>query len=62
MTFPIIRELLQKRYRDVKVIPYTEFPLQSVVGTTSGLRQRVDETLALALQKGCDAMITGNGF
>ncbi|MBI2906672.1 MAG: hypothetical protein HYX92_03330 [Chloroflexi bacterium] len=62
VTFPIIRELLQKRYPGVKVIPYTEFPIQDVHGNTDQLLERVRAMVELALQKGCDAVITGNGF
>ena len=62
VTFPIIRELLQKRYPGVKVIPYTEFPLQDVHGSTSQVLEHADAAVALAIEKGCDAMITGNGF
>ncbi|MBI2909496.1 MAG: hypothetical protein HYX92_17765 [Chloroflexi bacterium] len=60
-TFPIVRELLRERYPDVKVIPYTEFPIQDLRGSTTQLLERVDATVALAIQKGCDALISGNG-
>ncbi|MBI2910288.1 MAG: hypothetical protein HYX92_21810 [Chloroflexi bacterium] len=62
VSFPIIRELLQKRYPNLKVVPYTEFPMQGVVGQTAGLQERVEAAIALAIQKGCDAVISGNGF
>ncbi|MBI2910248.1 MAG: hypothetical protein HYX92_21610 [Chloroflexi bacterium] len=62
ITFPIIRELLQKRYPGVKVIPYTEFPIPDNRGTTAELLRRVDAIVAQAIQRGCDAMIVGNGF
>ena len=61
VTFPIIRELLQKRYPDVRVIPYTEFPVHYVQGSSTQMLQWVDNTVALMLEKGCDAVITGNG-
>ena len=51
-TFPLIRELLQKRFPDAKIIPYTEFP------STYGVRA---EVLSQVLnEKGCDAAIVGN--
>lgn len=62
VTFPIIRELLQKRYPGLRVIPYTEFPVQDVHCSTREQLERVDATVALAIEKGCDALITGNGF
>lgn len=62
VAFPMIQELLQKRYPNVKVIPYTEFPLQRVNGPTQQLLERARTTVASAIQKGCDALIAGNGF
>ncbi|MBI2908976.1 MAG: hypothetical protein HYX92_15140 [Chloroflexi bacterium] len=62
ITFPIMRELLQKRYPDAKIIPYTEFPITTVIGNTGNLQERLNTAVSLALQRGCDAMITGNGF
>ncbi len=61
VTFPIIRELLHQRYPGVKVIPYTEFPVQNPSGfTTEQLLENAEATAALARQKGCDAVIVGN--
>ncbi len=51
-TFPLIRELLQKRFPDVKIIPYTEFP------NTYGID--ADVLSKLLKEKGCDAVIVGN--
>lgn len=52
-TFPLIRELLQKRFPSVKIIPYTEFGV--------GRAEMEDErSLAHLVEKGCDAVITGN--
>ncbi len=52
-TFPVIRELLKKRFPTVKVIPYTEFG----VGRAE---MESEQTMALLGEKGCDAVITGN--
>lgn len=62
ITFPIMRELLKKRFPDVKIIPYTEFPITTVIGSTDKLQKRLEGAVALAKERGCDAMITGNGF
>ncbi|MBI2910069.1 MAG: hypothetical protein HYX92_20705 [Chloroflexi bacterium] len=62
VAFPIIRELLQRRYPDIKVIPYTEFPVQDIHGSTRQILERVEAAVALAEQKGCDAVITGIGM
>lgn len=51
-TFPYIRQELQKRFPDAKIVPYTEFP--SILGAEEAeLSQRIKE-------KGCDAVIAGN--
>lgn len=61
VTLPVIAELLLKKYPTVKVIPYTEMPRAfkaPAPGTTSPGR------IALAAafkEKGCDAVISGNG-
>jgi hypothetical protein len=51
-TFPLIRELLQRKYPSAKTIPYTEFP----VGTDMPDKK----TLDLIKAKGCSAVIIGN--
>ncbi|MBI2934372.1 MAG: hypothetical protein HYY29_02255, partial [Chloroflexi bacterium] len=48
-TFPLIRELLQKRYPGIQIIPYTEFP-EGASETTTDMLQK----------KGCQAVIIGN--
>ncbi|MBI2909051.1 MAG: hypothetical protein HYX92_15515 [Chloroflexi bacterium] len=62
LSFPVIRALLQKRYPDIKIVPYNEFPIQHIRGSTNELQDWADEAVARALQKGCDAVISGNGF
>lgn len=52
-TFVFIRELLQKQFADVRLIPFTEFPMGS---------EQIDKesTIDVLVQKGCQAVITGN--
>lgn len=69
ISFPIIRELLRKRYPNIKrVIPYTEINKglpDSTVMTYSGnieeQEKKTEAVVAVAIQKGCDAIIVGNG-
>ncbi|MGA2463808.1 MAG: hypothetical protein ABSH06_05570 [Thermodesulfobacteriota bacterium] len=62
VSFPIVREMLQKRYPDVKVIPYTELPMATIPSFGSANKAQTLEALRVALaEKGCDAVITGNG-
>ncbi len=50
--FPVIRELLQRRFPDVKIVPYTEFPRMYGV--------EADVLSKLLREKGCDGAIVGN--
>ena len=59
--FPIYRELFKARYRDVKIIPYTEFPASLIRGTAKHQREVAREIARLAKERGCDALISGNG-
>ena len=61
VTFPAIRDALQTRYPGIRIIPYTEFP--HAPGSDHPARQRelAVEIAALARDKGCDAVISGNG-
>jgi hypothetical protein len=69
ISFPIIRELLRQRYPDIKkVIPYTEInkglPDSTVMtysGTIEEQEKKTEAAVAVAIQKGCDAIIVGNG-
>ncbi len=61
-SFPIIRKMLRDRYPGVKVIPYTEFPLVSIGSLHPATQKDTLEVVRSALrEKGCDALITGNG-
>ena len=60
-TFPIVRRLLKKRYPSARIIPYTEFP--SFWGSYDIEHQKklAVEIAAMAKEKGCDVVISGNG-
>ena len=51
--FPLIREQLQARFPDAKLVPYTEFPVGSHFID-------VDEIGELVQKRGCQAVIGGN--
>ncbi len=51
-TFPLIQELLQRRFPNAKIIPYSEFP--SAYGVEGDVLRKVIK------EKGCDAVIVGN--
>jgi len=60
-TFPIIRKLLQQKYPSLRIIPYTEFPHTPGSDNPSQQRERARRIAAMAKEKGCDAVISGNG-
>jgi len=51
--FPVIRELLQKRFSTANIIPHTEFP-------QGGDKIDSDEIVEIVKSKGCQAVIVGN--
>ena len=61
-SFPIIEKMLRERYPTVKLIPYTEFSLVTIASLHPEKKEKTLETLRAELkEKGCDAVITGNG-
>ena len=61
LMFQTYRRLFKERYPGVKIIPYTEFPIVYVGGDPASQRKIAQQVAALAKEKGCDALITGNG-
>ena len=61
LMFQTYRRLFKKKYPGVKIIPYTEFPIVYVGGDPASQRKIAQQVAALAKEKGCDAIITGNG-
>jgi hypothetical protein len=59
--FALYRELLKQRYPGINIVPYTELPASYVGGDPATHRRVAQEVAALAREKGCDALITGNG-
>jgi len=60
-TFPVIRELLKKRFPEIQIVPYTEIPRASLKGTPSYQRQVLSDIIAVLKRKGAQAVIAGNG-
>ncbi|OGO20147.1 MAG: hypothetical protein A2144_12260 [Chloroflexi bacterium RBG_16_50_9] len=61
ITLPVIAEQLLKKYPTIKVIPYTEMPVAlraPAPGTITPERTALEAALK---EKGCDAVISGNG-
>ena len=60
-TFPIIRKLLQQKYPRLRILSYTEFPHTPGSDNPGQQRERARQIAAMAKEKGCDAVISGNG-
>ena len=62
VTFPAIEKMLLKKYPTAKIIPYTEFRTIRTSEMSADVRTKVvDDLGAKFLDKGCDAVISGNG-
>lgn len=61
VTFPVIRRLLQARHPQLEIVPYTEFPHSHGSDNPAQQRERARTLATLAREKGCDAVISGNG-
>jgi hypothetical protein len=59
--FPVYRELLRARFPGVRIIPYTEFPVSPWKGAPEHQREVARQIAKIAKDKGCDALISGNG-
>ena len=59
-TFPVIRELLKKKYPDVKVVPYSDFPAEYATDDLP-FWAPIDRIPEILREKGCDALLVGNG-
>ena len=61
LMFQTYRRLFKEKYKNVKIIPFTEFPIVYVGGDAESQKKIAKEIAALAKLKGVDAIITGNG-
>lgn len=61
LMFHTYRRLFGKKFDGVKIIPYDEFPIVYVGGDPASQKKIAREIAAIAKEKGCDALITGNG-
>lgn len=61
VTFPVIRGLLKARYPGLRIIPFTEFPHAPGSDHPAEQREHARRIAAIAREKRCDAVISGNG-
>ncbi|MBI2292456.1 MAG: hypothetical protein HYU73_19500 [Betaproteobacteria bacterium] len=62
VSFPIIEQMLRERYPTVKFVSYKEFPAMTMASLEPVRKAATLKAVRTALlEKGCDAVITGNG-
>lgn len=61
LMFRTYRRLFREKFKNIKIIPYTEFPIVYVGGDPASQKKTAQEVAALAKEWGCDAIIAGNG-
>jgi hypothetical protein len=61
LMFQTYRRLFEKKYPGIRIIPYDQFPIVYVGGDAASQKKTAKDIAALAKEKGCDAIITGNG-
>ena len=64
-TFPVIEESLKRRFPDIKIVPGAELPCYEDFGTLFerklSQQEKLDHITTAIKEKGCDAVILGNG-
>ena len=61
LMFQTYRRLFKEKYRGIRIIPFDQFPIVYVGGDAVSQKRIAKEIAALAKERGCDAIITGNG-
>ena len=61
VTLPVIGEALKKQYPGVKIVPYTDMPNAFLPEPPGTPRKQSEALQALYREKGCSAVISGNG-
>ena len=61
VTLPAIGEALKKQYPGVKIVPFTDMPVASLPEPPGAPRNESEALQAAFKEKGCNAVISGNG-
>ena len=61
LMFKTYRRLLKEKYPGINIIPYDQFPIVYVGGDAASQKRIAKEIATLAKERGCHAIITGNG-
>jgi hypothetical protein len=61
LMFQTYRRLFRERYPRINIIPFDQFPIVYIGGDAASQKKVAREIAALAKERRCDAIITGNG-
>ncbi len=61
VTFPVIEDLLRQKYSNLKLIPPADMPRAQKPPAAGTTDTATDAMIAAIKQKGCQAVISGNG-
>lgn len=61
ITLPAIAESLKEKYPDIKIISYTDIDAAILAASRENASAEADTLQAVLKEKGCDALISGNG-
>ena len=61
LMFQTYRRLFEEKYPGIRIIPFDQFPIVYVGGDAASQKKIAKEIAVLAKERGCDAIITGNG-
>jgi hypothetical protein len=61
VTAPVIEDLLKKKYRTIKVIPFSKMPRSQKAPARGTTTPETDALIAALKQNGCQALVSGNG-
>jgi hypothetical protein len=61
LMFQTYRRLFKETFGGVRIIPFDEFPTVYVGGDAASQKEIAKRIAAIAKERGCDVLITGNG-
>ena len=61
LMFKTYRRLFSEKYPGIRIVPFTEFPIVYVGGDAASQKKVAKQIAAIAKERGCHALISGNG-
>jgi hypothetical protein len=61
LMFNTYRRLFREKYPGITIVPFTEFPIVYIGGDAASQKKIAKQIAAIAKERGCHALISGNG-